>query len=168
MDFAGHLEWAQYKTMVEVVYYLIYIIGLPWAVIEALRKQRKIVDAEEERRYLEVNNQYIDFLKLSLQFPHLHVSDFSPRDEGVDLKPDEKIQQNILFDMLTSIFERTYLMYDVETKGGGVEWGTWEKWIEGYVTKANYRKYIEAYVEDGCFAHTFQNFMLRKYKEAKL
>ena len=167
MNLIVSIDWGQYKTILEIVYYAIYVVGIPIAILEALRKQRRIVKLEEEKTYIEVNDKYIDFLKLSVQYPHLHVSEFSPPDAGTNLSLEEQVQQLTLYDMLTSIFERAYLLYDVDKGGGGDYWPTWDRWIEVYVRKETYRTYIEKYVVNGCFGETFQAYIQRQVQSVK-
>jgi hypothetical protein len=163
VNLAVSVDWGQYKTILEIISYAIYLVGIPVGLLEALRKQRQRLDIEEQKVYTEVNDKYIDFLKLALEYPHLHVSDFSPADAGTGLPPEQQIQQFIMYDMLTSIFERAFLLYDVDKGAKSDEWPGWDRWIENYVKKLSYQAYMRKHIqENNCFGDAFQAYLLRK------
>ena len=162
MDLLTGLEARQYNVILETIYYLVYILGIPIVVIEALRKQRQRYELDKARVYTEVNDKYIDFLALAVQFPRLSITEHSDEKRNLNLSEDELVQQAILYDMLTSIFERTYLLYTRNEGMDSEEWKTWDRWLDSYVQKKSYVQYLKTYSLNGCFDLNFETYLRSK------
>lgn len=115
--------------------------------------------------YIEANNKYIEFLVLSLKHTRLGVTEFS--EESPDLTPEEVAQQRVLYDMLTSIFERTFFLYEADKKKDSAEWRTWDLWMSKFIDKSSYREYLNLYAFYGCFGGSFQNYLKNKIEERR-
>jgi hypothetical protein len=135
--------------------------------VAAERRRRKL---DEERAYIELNNRYLDYLKLAAEYPHLDVADYSLESAPRILSPEERLQQKILFSILTSILERTYLIMTNWDLKEHPEWAGWDSWINWWMSKGNYREFWEnpgspgIFVPSGQYSYDFEKYMERKYK----
>lgn len=134
--------------------------------ISSERRRRKL---DEERAYLEVNNRYLDYLAIALQHPHLDVADYSLGQHQRILTPEEKVQQKILFSMLTSILERTFIVMHSWLGERHAEWAGWDSWIDTWFSKQNYREFWEnptmpgVFEPSGQYTPQFEEYMKKKY-----
>ncbi|MDR2874654.1 MAG: hypothetical protein LBV44_01810 [Methylobacillus sp.] len=112
----------------ELLSYIVTVIGLPLAIAVFLYQQRKERENEEEEVYQLLSDNYQDFLKVALENPDLRL--FSST-ETTTLDADQKERQLIIFAMLTSLFERAYLLLfedDMADKQAR-RWNSWEDYI---------------------------------------
>jgi hypothetical protein len=110
-----------------------------------------ILRAKENRQqdhvYFESCDEgYRQFLALALQHPTLDVGWYKL--EGFDqakLSATEKFQQDILFEMLTSLFQKAHILYlATSSDRRRKQWSGWEKMIKEYCRKKNYRDWWQA------------------------
>src|SRR5690606_13272864 len=105
--------------------YVVTVIGLPLAIVVFLYEQRKERENEEEEVYQLLSDNYQDFLKVALENPDLRL--FSTTETPV-LSEEQHERLLIIFSMLTSLFERAYLLlYEDEMKPKQARrWNSWE------------------------------------------
>ena len=91
------------------VSYIVTILGLPVFIVQYYRNSRRENIARTEKIYESVDTAFVDFNKLIVNYPHLNVTwyDVAPR----TLSDDESTQRYIIFDLLTNMFERAFLIY---------------------------------------------------------
>lgn len=122
----------------ELLSYIVTVVGLPLAIGVFLYEQRKERENEEEEVYQLLSDNYQDFLKVALENPDLRL--FSS-DETTTLNADQKERQLIIFVMLTSLFERAYLLLHEEdmSEKQARRWNSWEDYILEWCSRPDFR-----------------------------
>lgn len=122
----------------ELLSYIVTVVGLPLAIGVFLYEQRKERENEEEEVYQLLSDNYQDFLKVALENPDLRL--FSS-DETTSLNADQKERQLIIFVMLTSLFERAYLLLHEEnmSEKQARRWNSWEDYILEWCSRPDFR-----------------------------
>ncbi len=118
--------------------YVVTVIGLPLAIFVFIFEQHKERENEEEEVYQLLSDNYQDFLKVALENPDLRL--FSV--ESTALNDEQQERQLIIFAMLTSLFERAYLLLyedDMAPKQAR-RWNSWEDYILEWCAKPNFRE----------------------------
>ena len=121
----------------ELLSYVVPVIGLPLAIMVFLFEQHKERENEEEEVYQLLSDNYQDFLKVALENPDLRL--FSV--EMTNLNGEQLERQLIIFAMLTSLFERAYLLLyedDMAPKQAR-RWNSWEDYMLEWCQKPNFR-----------------------------
>lgn len=122
----------------EMMSYIVTVIGLPLAIFVFLFDQRKERENEEEEVYQLLSDNYQDFLKVALEHPDLRL--FST-EEIPPLTEEQQERLLIIFTMLTSLFERAYLLLyedDMSSKQAR-RWHSWEDYIMEWCNKPNFK-----------------------------
>lgn len=133
----------------------------------ANEKRRRRVEAQEV--YSQINDQYFSYLAIALQYPQLDAADYSLGSGNRVLTTEENLQQQVLFSMITSILERTYMLMNSVLGKENPEWSGWDSWVEMWFEKESYRRYWEDPNQPGCFQFTgqwlpgFERYMEQKY-----
>ena len=97
---------------------------------------------EREQRVTEsfnaLDDKYIDYVKLCLQHSDLDVFD-TPLAPAVPPGPGQKRQEAMMFAILLSVMERSYLMYrDQADAFMSDEWKAWNTYIHRWVGRQNF------------------------------
>lgn len=122
----------------ELTSYVVTTIGLPMAIFVFFYEQRRERENEDEEVYQLLSDNYQDFLKIALEHADLHL--FS-----VELTPDLDDEQQermlIVFNMLTSLFERAFLLlYEPGMSGRPLRrWLSWEDYMREWCSRADFR-----------------------------
>lgn len=122
----------------ELLSYVVTVIGLPLAIFVFLFEHRKSLESEEEEVYQLLSDNYQDFLRVALDNPDLRL--FSQA--GLETATEEQRErQLIIFSMLTSLFERAYLLLyeDTMTDKQKRRWNSWEDYIIEWCRKPHFR-----------------------------
>ena len=122
----------------ELMSYVVTVIGLPLAIAVFLYEQRKERENEEEEVYQLLSDNYQDFLKVALENPDLRLFSI----EGTTtLNEDQKERQLIVFVMLTSLFERAYLLLHEDNMSArqARRWHSWEDYILEWCGRPEFR-----------------------------
>lgn len=138
-----------------------------------IKQEKAALEAAEERKRAEaydaLDEKYIDFQRLCLQYPYLDIFDIRdttslPIDEG-QVKIAAK-QELIAFTLLFSIFERAYVMYqDTDEKTRTRQWAGWEEYIRMYCERPNFRAAWE--ISGQTFDTNFQDYMQKTLAEVQ-
>lgn len=120
----------------ELLSYVVTVVGLPLAILVFLFEQRKERENEEEEVYQLLSDNYQEFLKVALENPDLRL--FS--EEPTQLNEEQRERQLIIFAMLTSLFERAYLLLFEERMSPeqARRWNSWEDYIQEWCNKPNF------------------------------
>lgn len=120
----------------ELLSYVVTVVGLPLAILVFFFEQRKERENEDEEVYQLLSDNYQDFLKVALENPDLRL--FS--DVTTELNEEQRERQLIIFAMLTSLFERAYLLLFDESMGPeqARRWNSWEDYIQEWCNKPNF------------------------------
>lgn len=122
----------------ELCSYIVTTLGLPMAICVFLYEQRKERENEEEEVYQLLSDNYQDFLKVALEHPDLRL--FSTTGTP-SLNDEQQERLLIIFSMLTSLFERAYLLLyeeDMAPKQAR-RWNSWEDYIMEWCNKPHFR-----------------------------
>ncbi|MDP1933070.1 MAG: hypothetical protein Q8L60_16580 [Gammaproteobacteria bacterium] len=121
----------------ELLSYVVTVIGLPLAIIVFLFEQHKERENEEEAVYQLLSDNYQDFLKVALENPDLRL--FSV--ETTNLTEEQRERQLIIFAMLTSLFERAYLLLHEDDMAPKQvrRWNSWEDYMLEWCQNPNFR-----------------------------
>lgn len=97
---------------------------------------------EREQRVTEsfnaLDDKYIDYVKLCLVHPDLDVYD-TPLPHAAVPGPEQKRQEAMMFAILLSVMERSYLMYrDQADAFKSDEWHAWDAYIRRWVSRQNF------------------------------
>ncbi len=125
----------------ELLSYVVTVVGLPLAIVVFLFEQRKERENEEEEVYQLLSDNYQDFLKVALENPDLRL--FSDETTAA-LTDEQKEKQLIIFAMLMSLFERSYLLlYDEAMSAKQARrWNSWEDYILEWCAKPPFRSHL--------------------------
>ncbi len=137
----------EFKDYLEIVNHVTVIGGVVWAVIQwpKARKQRR--ETERDQSYAALNDHFLKFLELQLQAPGLGTTATDRERIWDRLSPDERAQQRVLLDFLSSILERAYYFLDADAAPTRTsasrhdkrnDWTTWQNWIDGYARNPNF------------------------------
>jgi hypothetical protein len=121
----------------EIASFVVTTLALPFAIFLFLYEQRKERDAEEEEAYQLLQNAYIDFQKIVLDNPDLRLRSTSARD---DLSEEQRERTLIIFEMLTALFERAYIVaYEPDLQGLPLRrWHSWEDYMREWCRREDF------------------------------
>ncbi|GJM40704.1 MAG: hypothetical protein DHS20C20_09860 [Ardenticatenaceae bacterium] len=131
------------RLIFEILANMATLLGVPIAIwLFAHEKRRERLD-REYGTYDALDEKYLDYLKLCLEYPDLDVYDYTKSEIDQFLsKENQKIEKNelILFTILISIFERSFLMYkDQSTSLKKEQWAGWDEYMRDYAARGNFR-----------------------------
>lgn len=134
-----HLGAVDLHAILEMLSYLVTIIGLPLAIFTFILEQRKERQNEEEEIFQRLSDEYREFLKLVLENSDLQLL----RPEGVrkELTEEQKERREAIFGILVSLFERAYLLVYEEKMNKQTRrmWRSWEDYMREWVRRADFR-----------------------------
>jgi len=121
----------------EVASFVVTTLALPFAIFLFLYEQRKERDAEEEEAYQLLQNAYIGFQKIVLDNPDLRLRSTNARD---DLSDEQRERTLIIFEMLTALFERAYIVaYESDLQGLPLRrWHSWEDYMREWCRRDDF------------------------------
>jgi hypothetical protein len=147
--------------ILEMLSYVVTIVGLPLAIMTFVWEQRKERQNEEEEIFQRLSDEYREFLKLVLDNADLHLL----RREGVthELTDEQKERRQAIFGILVSLFERAYLLVFEEKMDKQTRrmWQSWEDYMREWVRRADFRDALPTLLEgeDEEFTHYISELM---------
>jgi hypothetical protein len=122
----------------EALTYIVTILGLPFAIYIFMVEQRKQRENEDEEINELLSRAYTDFLKLVIDHPELKLR--STR-ATPNLTEDQQDQVFAMFEILTSLFERVYLLlYEDGMTGRQLRlWLSWEDFMREWCRREDFR-----------------------------
>lgn len=136
----------------ELLSYVVTVVGLPLAIVVFLYEQKKERENEEEEVYQLLSDNYQEFLKIALEHPdlHLYTKEFTP-----ELSGEQRERMLILFSMLISLFERSYLLLYEESMvpKKARRWSSWEDYMLEWCERDDFRELLPELLrgEDAAF-----------------
>jgi hypothetical protein len=133
----------------ELASFLAIVVTAPLAYFEYRNNVQKEQAALAERVYRDVDERFVDYVKLCIDHPRLDGYSVPRADT---LKPpltaDEKVQQRLLFTALTDVFEVAYVQYHkseavpekVRKTFHDKQWPGWDTYIRKFLARPAYRK----------------------------
>ena len=154
--------------LLEVIYYLAAIIGIPVAIVVFLLEKRQERRNREIDMYLQTADKYIQFLVLTIENPDLRVGDISDQDETIK-ESGFTAQQLTMYQILISTLEQAYYLYSTNSlRFNEYFWKVWREYSQWWMTRPEFRKaweVIDPYCDPG-----FMKFMdaeFAKYQVVK-
>jgi hypothetical protein len=135
------LEW------MEMLSYVVTIVGLPLAIAIFIYEKRKERQNEEEALYLKLSDEYGNFLRLVLDHPDLQLlRRHGPEGRMTDEQKEKKLA---VFGILVSLFERAYmLVYEEQmTTQNRRLWQSWEDYMREWCRRADFRAALPELLE---------------------
>jgi len=137
----------EFKDYLEIVNHVTVIGGVVWAIVQwpKARKQRK--ETERDQSYAALNDHFLKFLELHVQAPGLGTAATDRERIWDRLSANERAQQRVLLDFLSSILERAFYFLDADVAPTKTfasrndkrsDWTTWQNWIDGYARNPNF------------------------------
>jgi hypothetical protein len=135
------LEW------MELLSYVVTVVGLPLAIYVFLDEQRKERTNEEAETYQRLSDEYNDFLKLVIENSDLQLL----RHEGseTELTPEQLERKQAAFGILVALFERAYILVYEENmdKQQRRLWRSWEDYMREWCRRRDFREALPALLE---------------------
>lgn len=130
-----------WMELLEAGSYLVTIVGLPLAIAVFLMEQRKERFKEDEEIYQRLSDEYSEFLQLVLRHSDLRIMN---RQQDIPLSDEQIERRNILFDILVSLFERSFLLVyeDHMDRKTARLWQSWEDWMREWCRRRDFREHL--------------------------
>ena len=127
------------ETM-ELLSYVVTVIGLPLAILTFVWEQRKERQNEDEEIFQRLSDEYREFLKLVLDNADLHL--LRRESSLVEFTEEQKERRLAIFGILISLFERAYLLVYEEKMDKQTRrmWQSWEDYMREWVRRAEFRE----------------------------
>lgn len=133
--------------IMEMLSYLVTIVGLPLAIITFMFEQRKERRNEEEEIFQRLSDEYREFLKLVLDNSDLQLL----RQKGTrqDWTEEQKERRHAIFGLLVSLFERAYLLVYEDNMDNHTRrmWQSWEDYMREWVRRTDFRESLPIHLE---------------------
>lgn len=118
----------------EFLSYVATVIGIPLAIWVFLHEEQKERLSEQEEIYDKLMDHYDDLLVRLFEHPEID------QHEAPLADPVQRRQQEILYEMLVTLFERAYiLLYGESEKAYKRMWNSWEDYMKFWIAKPNFR-----------------------------
>lgn len=132
------MTFTEIKDVFELIAYIVTIFGFPIAIyIFYLERKRERI-ATKAQALAQSSDRYVEFLTLSLNYPHLDVFS-TPITNEYELTAEEVRIESTLITMLIDMFEKAYLMYHIEKKCiHQSQWNGWTGTIKSYCFRDNF------------------------------
>ena len=130
------MEW------LEALSYLVTIIGLPFGIYAFIKEQRKERQNEEEEVYVQLSDQYSEFLELVLKNADLQLTTRTA--PGAPLTPEQIERRSVLFEILVALFERAFiLVYEDKMDAQAARlWQSWEDYMRMWCRRGDFRDHL--------------------------
>ena len=135
------LEW------LEALSYVVTVVGLPFAIAVFLYEQRRERQNEEEEIYQRLSDEYAEFLKVVLQ--HADLGLMRPQAAEAALTEEQRERRRVLFELLISLFERSYLLVYEENMKRQTQrlWMSWEDYMRDWCRRKDFRELLPELLE---------------------
>ena len=126
-----------WRDAFELASFIVTVVGLPFAIAVFLLQQRQERENEEEEAYQHLSDAYNDFLKVVLAN-----SDLQMRSNAAlpNPTPEQNERMLVIFDMLISLFERSYLVAykDDMTPAESRRWNSWDDFMREWCRRDDF------------------------------
>ena len=137
-------------------------LGLPIAIFAYIRAKRSEELAREYGTYDALDEKYHEYLMFCAEHPELNLY-WTPVEEQ-PLSSEGRVRQRILFEVLTSLMERAYLMHlGQRQRMRADQWAGWDQYCSDWAARPRFRK---LWAELGNqFDDGFTTYMNKKIKD---
>lgn len=117
----------------ELLSYIATVVGIPLALATFIFQEKKERQNEQEEIYDKLMGHYADIQEKLFEYPELDMHAMPPSD------PETHRRQIILYEMLISLFERSYILLANEKEPEYQRmWNSWVDYIESWLAKPNF------------------------------
>lgn len=121
----------------EAFAYIATILGIPIFLFSYLTNQAAERRRAEYGTYDALDEKYVEFQRLAVQYPRLDIADSPLKKPHEDLNDEEIVIRRTLYQILFATFERAYLMYkDKSDRLRANQWKGWDAYLEAYCDRA--------------------------------
>lgn len=140
------MDWSPLEWL-EALSYIVTVVGLPFAIAVFLYEQRRERQNEEEEIYQRLSDEYAEFLKVVLQ--HADLGLMRPQAAEVALTEEQRERRRVLFELLISLFERSYLLVYEENMKRQTQrlWMSWEDYMRDWCRRKDFRELLPELLE---------------------
>ena len=124
----------------ELASYLVTVIAFPFAIVMFVWEKRREHQQDEEEIYQKLSDEYSDLQQLMLQNADLFLFSKSEIDES-GLSPEQVERRLIIFDLVTSLFERAYILvfeHDMSAQQKRL-WASWHDYMKTWWKRRDYK-----------------------------
>jgi len=129
---------------------VITIIAVPVAIILHFKEKRRERLDREYGTYDALDDKYLDFLKLCLEYSHLNIFGDLP-DLEKKITDSQRKERLIIYEILVCLLERAYLMY--QGHNNSIRSKQWNGWVE----------YINYWFENKNFKESWNDYLNSQY-----
>ena len=123
----------------EILTFIITILGFPAAIFIYLKEQKELRLEREYGTFDTLDEKYIEIQQLCLEHPELDVFD-SAFTKPNKLSEEQQKQEEAIFLIRISIFERAFLMYQrTASISRKDQWDGWKLEIEEWFSRDNFK-----------------------------
>jgi hypothetical protein len=136
------LMWAEF------LHYLVTIVGLPFTIVFFALQQQHARRNEEQAIYQSLLDQYAHFMELVLEHDDLHLLR-SPAPDYM-LTAEQHERKFILFDLLTTLFERAFVLIQPAPRMNARTqqlWSPWEQQIRSWCRRDDFQRALPQLLE---------------------
>jgi hypothetical protein len=125
------------RDSLEILSYLVTVVGLPFAVWVYFAEQRKERENEEEEQYQHLSDAYNHFLEVTLANADLQLRTAAALPNPT---PEQNERMLVIFDMLISLFERAFLVAHKEQMSPTEQrrWNSWDDYMREWVRREDF------------------------------
>ncbi len=126
-----------FRDLMELLSFVVTVIGLPFAIGVFLYEQRRERDNEDEEAYQLLSDAYNQFLKVVLDNADLRLRTNEPLP---DPTPEQRERMTVIYDMLISLFERAFLVaYNADmTETQRRRWNSWDDYMREWCRRDDF------------------------------
>lgn len=118
----------------ELLSYIATTVGIPLAIVTFIHQEKKERQSEQEEIYDKLMGHYSEIQEKLFEYPELDQHDRPLTD------PEAARRQQILYEMLVSLFERAFILLYGETDPAYRRmWNSWIDYIEIWSIRPNFR-----------------------------
>jgi hypothetical protein len=138
------MPWSQ---ALEMLSYAVTILGFPFAIVIFAYEQRKRRQIERNELHRMLSQEYDNFLRLVLE--HADLSFFMKSRPNSKLSEEQIERKEILFRILTSLFEKAYIiLYQDDLSGDTLRlWLAWEDDMREWCRREDFRSALPHLLE---------------------
>jgi hypothetical protein len=157
--------WRKITRAAELLSLFSIGVTLPIGVAEFYIDRKEEMRHRIEDHYDQLDQRYIDFEKLCLDNITLDCAD-TPILPTPDLSQEDRLKQQLLYNILLSILERAYLKYQVERLNNRLtQWEGWDDYVSGFAARKAFRDVWKNQGDE--YDECFQDYMDAKVHDAE-
>lgn len=117
----------------EFLSYVATAVGIPLAIITFVYQEKKERQNEQEEIYDKLMGHYAEIQEKLFEYPELDMHSQESQDA------ETKRRQHILYEMLISLFERSFILLESEKDPAYQRmWNSWADYIQEWLDKPNF------------------------------